>query len=142
MIIVLQTVPAFRDGLRRKVQESAEKMFFTSSHREALDRVLAEKDKPGRTVVLSSAVFHGDHEDDHATKLLTGAILATGVKSVDETAWFFIYSTMPSVSDSVDGVIDKNSGDNMYDHAVEFLGLNFDEIESLEELRRRLPWLQ
>ncbi len=52
--------------------------------------IIAEKDQPGRTIVVSSAVFHGDYSDDIATQALTGDVLAIGVEEIDPSAWFFI----------------------------------------------------
>lgn len=57
--------------------ERAKTMFFTNSQRETLDKVLAEKDGPGRTIVVSSAVFYSGMPAD---------ILASGVKQIDPTA--------------------------------------------------------
>lgn len=145
MIIVLQSEKTFLEGLKRSFLETThkqpEEVFFTSNYREAIERVREEADKPGRTIVVSSAIFYEAFPGDTAVHLLTGSLMAWTVKGVNPTAWCFIYSmTTPTVKEHIDGFIPKDMR-NVYAPAVEFLNLDFDKIESLEDLRRRLPWL-
>lgn len=138
MIIVCQTSTGF---LTLRILErhlgQRDDITYVSTYQEVLDLVLAQRDSPKRTVVVSSNVFHETLErpQDGA---MTGSLLASAVKSVDPDAWFYLYSAMPSVSEHFDGTIPKAGAGR--DGIRAFVEADPVNASSVNELNARLPW--
>lgn len=138
MIVVLQSVPLILEALKRLLgKELSNQIAFTSDWQVALNAVETRRGRGDRTVLVSSSVFRDGG--------VTGNIVALGAKELDPSAWVFIYSIDldDGVSRFVDGYIPKPlEGLDMNAQVLEFLRLDFSTIGSLDELRRRLPWLK
>ncbi len=137
MIIVVQSLDFVLAQLKHRAEqelasEQLTGIVFTDNPETAIDHVNEGRNHPSRTIVVSSSVFEGTGTN--------GLILAKRVRVIDPNAWFFIFSVTPQANQNVDGVIPKESPD-MYTQLMEFLGLNFDQIESLDALRQQLSWL-
>ncbi len=146
MIIVVQTVGLLMESIFAQLAlEGAaplsENIFWTRDHREALAKILENREKEERTIVISSNIFHAtlEHPEDD---FMCGTLFANAVKELDPGAWFFIFSTMPSEkTKNIDGYIPKgrSSGEKEF---LEFLRVDFRQVQTFEDLYVLLPWIK
>lgn len=149
MIIIHQTVPSQLEELKGMIPpEQAAEMFFTSGHRELLDQVRQESTRlpsDPRLVVVTSSRFYSDQpRDQGATTLLSPSVLASGVKAMCPTAWYFVCSVM-AIADmrNIDGIIPKEVDfHGAYASLLKFIEAEPDKVLDLETLKRRLSWIE
>jgi hypothetical protein len=144
--IVFESVAERRRELRALIEgelrgcfSGAHTFSFPESCADVLLYVEGAKDQLVRTVVISSAFFHGDDLD------LTPVFLSGQIRKVHPLAWFFIYTTWPQrveESELFDGFIPKPEQNDVisYEFLLRFL-LVIAQTRELGALKRRLPWL-